>query len=97
MNKICYLNIIPGEIIKYIISLTENKVFDLCLINKYFDNNCKTIRIVDNCKYPNLADSNLNELTNLTSLNLYKNIKITDEGIIKLINLTFFIYTVIIQ
>ena len=46
MDKICYLSIIPDEILKYIISLTENKVFDLCLINKYFNNNCKVIRLL---------------------------------------------------
>jgi hypothetical protein len=62
MDIICYLDIIPKEIKDHIISLTENKVYDLCLINKYFDDNCKIIRIIDNFKYPKLTDFNLKGL-----------------------------------
>ena len=91
MDVICYLNIVPKEIREYIIFLTENKVFDLCLVNKYFNNNCKIIKIVSNFDhlkyYPKLTNVNLKELTNLTSLNLYRNDIIKDEGIIDLINL----------
>src|SRR5436190_4947150 len=87
MDIICYLDIIPREIKDYIISLTENKVYDLCLINKYFDNNCKVIKIIDNSKYPDLTNTNLVKLINLTSLNLCNLNIITNEGIEKLVNL----------
>lgn len=70
MDTICHLNEVPDEIKKYIISLTENKVFDLCLINHYFNCNCKVIRIIDNFKYPYIKDVNLKGLINLISLNL---------------------------
>ena len=90
MDEICYLNIIPEEIIKYIISLTENKVYDLCLVNQYFDNNCKIIKIVDNNKYPKITNHKLKILINLTSLNLgSKDNIITNEGIKELTNIKF--------
>ena len=88
MNEICYLNIVPEEILKYIISLTENKVFDLCLVNHYFNNNCKIIKIVNNFKYHKFTNVSLNGLTNIISLGLEFNKIITDEGIKGLINLT---------
>jgi len=89
MDMICYLDIIPKEIKDYIISLTQNKIYDLCQVNKYFDDNCKIIRIVDNFKYTNLSNINLKILINLTSLRLCSNDIITDEAIKDLINLTF--------
>ena len=62
MEQICYLSIIPDEIVRYIISLTENKIFDLCLINKYF-NKCSITRITDNFKYPKLTNIIIKSLT----------------------------------
>ena len=88
MTTICYLNIIPKEIKDYIISLTENKVYDLCLVDRYFNNNCKVIRLVNNFKYPKFTNLNLRTLKNLAFLNLSYNRMITDEGIKGLINLT---------
>ena len=90
MDEICYLNIIPEELIKYIILLSENKVYDLCLINPRYDfnENCKIVKIIDNLKYPYLTNINLVKLSNLTSLNLESNKLITNEGIKGLNNLT---------
>ena len=48
-----------NEIKDYIISLTTNKVYDLCLIDKYFNDNCKVIKIVNNFIYLKLSDVNL--------------------------------------
>src|SRR5437762_2585304 len=102
MDNICYFDILlndkcliegrfsllPKEIKDYIISLTENKVYDLCLINKYFNDNCKVIRIANNFKYPKLIDNNLEILINLTALKLHKNGIITNEGLKNLRTLT---------
>lgn len=83
------MNNLPNEIVDHIIYFTSNNIFDLCLINKYVNQNSKKIRIItiDN-QYPLLRDQHLTELTNLTVLNLSCNNYITDDGIYKLINLT---------
>src|SRR5947207_13108741 len=80
-------SLLPKEIKKYIISLTKNKIYDLCLINKYFDENCKIIRIVENYRYLKLTDLNIKTLINITYLRLFMNELITDQGIKNLINL----------
>lgn len=82
-----YWNILPHDIKNIIISFTIDKVFDLCLVDKYFNSNCKIIRIVDNKNYPKLSDFNLKYLINITSLNLYDIDIITDNGLKKLIKL----------
>ena len=79
---------LPKELKDLVISFTKNNVFDLCLTNKYFNENCKVIRITNNNKYPKLRDNNLKVLINLTSLNLINNNNITDKGIKGLINFT---------
>lgn len=93
MDNICYLYLIPKEIKDYIISLTENKIFDLCLINKDFDNNCKVIRIINNIKYLNITDIKLKQLMNLIDLNLFKNKIISNQNL--KINSDFIIITII--
>ena len=47
---------LPEEITNVIIFLSKNKVYDLCLVNKYFNNNSKKIKILNNNEYPKLAD-----------------------------------------
>ena len=89
MEGICYFDIIPNEIKDYIISLTTNKIFDLCQVNKYFNDNCKILRITKILYSKNLimTDINMKKLTSLTTLKLCENNIITDEGIKNLINL----------
>ena len=82
-----FLNL-PEELINVIIFYSENKVYDLCLVDKYFSHNSKKIMILSNKKYPELSDEHLKGLVNLVSLNLrYNNIKITNEGIEHLNNI----------
>lgn len=53
---------LPKELVDHIISFTVGSVFELCLVNKYFNDNCKRIRITSNKKYPDLTDKNLKQL-----------------------------------
>ena len=59
---------LPNELIDHVIYFTNNKVFDLCLVCRYFNNNCKRISVLSNDKYPNIKDINLKKLVHLTSL-----------------------------
>jgi Leucine-rich repeat (LRR) protein len=104
MDTICFLSILPDEIIKYIITFIKNKVFDLSLINKYFNDNCKIILIISNFDYPNfnmITNQELHKLINLKYLDLSDNRRldskffefsdnkhIIDEEIKNLTNLT---------
>lgn len=78
----------PREIIDHILYFTVNKVFDLSLVNKYFNDNVKKVRITNNRNYPRIKDENLKKLPNLTVLNLYRNKLITNEGLSSLTKLT---------
>jgi len=88
MDMICYFKLLPNEIKHYIISFTKDKLTDLSLIDRYFNDNCKIVRITNNDKYPKLRNENLKELINLDTLNLTFNHIITDEGIKELNNIT---------
>jgi Leucine-rich repeat (LRR) protein len=77
---------LPEDIINVIIYFIRNKVYDLCLVNKYFNDNSKKIKILSNKKYSGLSDENLKELVNLKSLYLDYQL-ITNEGIKNLNNL----------
>lgn len=48
------MNYLP-EIIDQIIYFTKNEVYDLLLVNKYFNLNCKAIRILNNDNLPYLT------------------------------------------
>lgn len=79
------------EIIDHIIYFTKNKVTELCLVCKYFNQVCKKIRITSNEKYPNIKDENFAELSNLTTITTSRwdnSRKITNRGISLLFNLT---------
>src|SRR3989344_4428766 len=84
---------LPEDIIKYIISLTSNKVFDLTCVCKYFNDNVFTVRLreITPNQFPKMKDKHLLKLKsgNFTSLNLWNNKSITDESLGKLINLTY--------
>lgn len=69
------------EIIDHILYFTDNSVFDLCLVNKYFNINVKKIRITNNKKYPEMKDEHLASLPNLTELDC------TSEGTSDIIHL----------
>ncbi len=79
--------IFPIEILSIIISFTKlnkgNKIIQiLCLINIWFSKNIKLIiflNIIPN-NYPKLRDNGVKSLTNLTSLDLFNNNIITDNG-----------------
>lgn len=82
------MNALPKEIVNHIFYFTENNIFELSLVNHYFNDNLAAIRIVNNEKYRSMEDHHILKLTNLQSLDLpgddpmkqYKN-KITNEGI----------------
>ena len=73
--------ILPTELVDHVIGFTNNKIFDLCLVCHYFNNNCKQVLILSNDKYPKIVNENLKQLINLTSLDLRCNKLITNEGI----------------
>ena len=84
-NNILFL---PLELIDNIIYFTQNPVFELCLVSKYFNDNSKKIRITSNNNYPGITNNILKQLSHLTSLNLEYNNTITNEGIAHLVHLT---------
>ena len=63
----------PKEIIDHILYFTKNKVSDLSLVNKYFNNNVARIRITSNENYPKFRTRNLVQLSNITALHLERN------------------------
>lgn len=77
-NKMIYL---IDDIFDHIIYFTTNKIYDLCLVNKHFNDNCKRILITDNKYYPKLTNENLRGLVNLISLYLDRYSKISFEGL----------------
>lgn len=78
---------LPLELVDHILYFTQNKVTELCLVCKYFNNNIKQIRILSNEKYPGVKDEqHLKELPNLTSLYLFES-EITNKGLLNLPNL----------
>jgi len=46
MNSIYDFNSLPTEIKNLIISLTTNKVYDLCLVDQYFNDNCRSLGLL---------------------------------------------------
>src|SRR4030042_4772833 len=80
-------NLLP-EIVNHILYFTRNKVNELSLVCKYFNNNTKRIRIISNEKYPNIKNKDIKKLTNLLILNLCMNDIIINNGIRDLQNLT---------
>lgn len=79
------MDLLPTELIDHIIYFTQNTIFDLSLVNKYFTNRVKIIRITDNENYPAMEDKHLKELLNISSLIIDKNRLLTN--IISLTNL----------
>lgn len=80
---------LPVELVNHCIYFTDNPVAELSLVNKYFNNNVKGIRITSNEDYPAMTDEHLPDLPNLTKLDLKGNQGISDEGVTQLGKLTF--------
>lgn len=75
------------ELIDHIIYFTTNSVSDLSLVNKYFNDNVKKIRIISNKDYPKMKNEYLQSLPNLTELYLPGGYVINYQGIRYLKNL----------
>lgn len=82
---------LPEDTKNVIIYFSKCKVYDLCLVDKYFNNNSKKIKILSNKRYPKLLDKHLKEVSNLKSLHLNDEVLFTNEGSKKLKNLTYLI------
>lgn len=58
------------EIADLCIYFTENPIYELSLVSKYWNENVKKIRITSNKSYPGMKDEHLSQLPNLTELDL---------------------------